>query len=302
MQESFLYVKSNDTFLFVRTVGSGSPLLIIHGGPGLNHHYLLPYMDQLSNQHQLIYFDQRYCGESEGNLDRGKISLHQLVQDIEQIRKALGHEKMAILGHSFGAHLAILYALEYPQHVSRIMSISGLSLSWVGIGLFVKEFLKRTKLMKIHLEEIRSSKEYLEGNPATHRAFYKLIFSTYCHDPNSTEKIQVAFTTESAKNGIIVSHYLREELLTNQFDLTDAFNQLHIPILILHGVSDPYPADKARAAAELLNSGYYVELEECGHFPFMEQNQKFVETVNKFIGGRFSSLKASDRAAPEDFR
>lgn len=285
MSETFQYIPADDTFLFVRKIGSGDPVVVVHGGPGLNHHYLLPYMDALANKHELIYFDQRYCGESEANLDTSKIHIEQWVEDIESLRKGLGLEQMTLLAHSFGAHLAFRYALKYPQRVSKIISVCGLSLSWVGVGLFAKEFLKRTKPLREQLEEIRLSKSYQEGKPYVHRAFYKLIFSSYCYDPCSSENINLSFTNESARNGVIVSQYLRDELFTKQFDLTAELNALDIPILAIQGIADPYPADKARADAEALKNGYYIEFEECGHFPFMEQPKKFNATVNKFLTG-----------------
>ena len=54
----------NGTKLFVREIGKGEPLIIIHGGPGLNHSYFLPHLDALSKSFKLIYYDQRACGQS----------------------------------------------------------------------------------------------------------------------------------------------------------------------------------------------------------------------------------------------
>lgn len=272
-----------DTHLFVRRIGVGEPVFVIHGGPGLNHNYLLPHLDELSENYELIYFDQRYCGQSENNLELEKIIISQLVDDIERIRIALGYDMIILLGHSFGAHLAFRYAIAYPQHVRKIISVCGLSITWMGVGLFAKEFLKRTKHIRDKLEQIRQSRDYQEGNPSSHQAFYNLVFASYCHDPKSIEKLRLIFTKESAKNEAFVSFRLRNQLFIEKFDLSVDLNNLNIPILVIHGSSDPYPAERARVTTEQLKNGYYVELQECGHFPFVEKPKEFQDAVIKFL-------------------
>lgn len=273
----------NDTPLFVRRIGAGDPVLVIHGGPGLDHTYLLPYLDRLSSTHELIYFDQRYCGKSGGQFDPEQISIDGLVQDIEELRKALGFERVILLAHSFGAHLAQRYLIAYPDHVAKLVIISGLPASWVGIGQFVREFLRRTKPMREQLEEISESKEFLEGSPATHAAYYRLVFSTYCHTPGDAERLQLIFTAASAKNGALFSQEMRDELFNHKYDLHDDFTNLKTPVLVIHGVSDPLPPATAQKVADSFQNGEYVELDECGHFPYMEKTDAVMNSIQQFL-------------------
>lgn len=302
MPETSEHIPIGDTTLYVRRIGAGNPVFVIHGGPGLNHNYLLPYIDDLSHSNELIYYDQRYCGASESNLDPNKIVVSEFVEDIERLRKQLGYNQISIIAHSFGAHLAFRYAVSYPQHVKKIVSVCGLAISWVGVGLFVREFLKRTKLIKEQLDEIRQSQDFLSGVPAVHTAFYKLIFSSYCYDPCKTENLRLIFTKESARNEVFVSQHLRNQLFSDQFDLTPDLNHLKMPILMIHGIADPFPSEKAKEVADALKNCTYVEFPECGHFPFMEQPALFFKVVGKFLKdtqGDFNVLTASSQESPE---
>jgi proline iminopeptidase len=227
----------------------------------------------------------------------------QFVEDIEALRQALSIQEFFLLGHSFGAHLAYLYAIKYPHHVSKVISVCGLSTSWVGVGLFIKEFLRRTKEVKNQIDEIKSSREFHEGSPSTHIALYKLTFSSYCFNPSDTEKLNLIFTKESAKNGAFINHHLQGELFNDRFDLSEPLNQLDIPILIIHGEADLFSAKDAKQSAKNFRDGHFVAFKESGHFPFMEQEDQFTEVVTQFTQKKseeFSSLMASDRESQAD--
>src|SRR6186713_97691 len=108
--------KINGTNLYFSVKGKGDYLLVIHGGPGLNHSYFNPHLKALENNFKLVYYDQRACGKSSVPAS-DSISLKFLVDDIEEIRKVLNAEKINILAHSWGVVLAIRYALRYPGRI-----------------------------------------------------------------------------------------------------------------------------------------------------------------------------------------
>ena len=107
------------TQLYYRSVGTGTPLVVVHGGPGLGHYYLSP-MEVLSDNYQVIFYDQRGSGRTElGDPDR--VTLAGAVQDLEALLDGLGIEQANLLGHSFGADLSALFASRRPDRVASLV-------------------------------------------------------------------------------------------------------------------------------------------------------------------------------------
>lgn len=108
-----------DVELFVEVVGEGPPLVLLHGGPGLDHVSLIPFRE-LADRHTLIFYDQRCNGRSTG-APVTSMTFPNLTADAEELRQRFGFEQWAVLGHSFGGHVALEYVLRYPQRVSRLI-------------------------------------------------------------------------------------------------------------------------------------------------------------------------------------
>ena len=101
--------------------GSGPPLLLCPGGPGLCD-YLGPVADMLDDLVRVYRFDPRGCGRSSAT---PPYDVATLIADLEGLRAALGHERWLVVGHSFGANLALAYALEHPDRVRGVVHLSG---------------------------------------------------------------------------------------------------------------------------------------------------------------------------------
>src|ERR671921_2958628 len=109
--------------IFERRVGSGPPTVVLHGGPGAHHDYLLPGFDALATGRELIYYDQRGGGRSQVPRDI-PVGWREQVEDLEALREAWQLEQLTIAGYSWGGLLALLYATQYPDRVSRLALIS----------------------------------------------------------------------------------------------------------------------------------------------------------------------------------
>ena len=105
--------------LFVEVVGHGPPLVLMHGGPGLDHVSLTPFRG-LADRHTVVFYDHRCNGRSTG-APVTSMTLDNLTADADALREELGFERWAVLGHSFGGHVALEYALRYPERVSRLI-------------------------------------------------------------------------------------------------------------------------------------------------------------------------------------
>ena len=112
-------IEVNGVRLFTRRVGAGPLVVVLHGGPGAHHDYLLPQFDRLATGREFFYYDQRGGGQSP--VDRTTpVGWHEHVGDLDAVRSHLGGDRLTILGYSWGALLAVLYYLEHPNQVARI--------------------------------------------------------------------------------------------------------------------------------------------------------------------------------------
>lgn len=117
--------------LFVKIVGTGYPLVLMHGGPGLDHTSLLP-LQPLADRFTLIFYDHRCNGRSDG-AELSSMTFENLTADADALRQTLGYDKWAVLGHSFGGNVALEYALRYPQNLSHLILMdTGGDQRWVN--------------------------------------------------------------------------------------------------------------------------------------------------------------------------
>jgi proline iminopeptidase len=107
--------------LNVEELGSGFPLILLHGGPGLDHHMFRPYLDPLATEYRLLYVDERGQGRSE-RAERATLSLDRFARDVNLLAQALQLDRFALLGHSFGALIATYHALECGNAAGYVIS------------------------------------------------------------------------------------------------------------------------------------------------------------------------------------
>src|SRR5919197_563117 len=107
--------------MFVEEVGSGFPLVVLHGGPGLDHSGFRPWLDPLGEDFRLLYVDERGQGKSE-RVDPETLSLEVFARDVDLLAEALGLERFALLGHSFGAIVTTWHATEVGTAAAYVIS------------------------------------------------------------------------------------------------------------------------------------------------------------------------------------
>src|ERR1051326_8684266 len=116
-------VELNGVRIYTRRVGDGPPVVVLHGGPGAHHDYLLPQYDRLALGRTLLYYDQRGGGRSPVPRDT-PVGWREHVADLEALRDHWGLEQVTLLGYSWGGLLAVLYALEHPARIDRLVPVS----------------------------------------------------------------------------------------------------------------------------------------------------------------------------------
>src|SRR3989442_11179197 len=106
-----------------RRAGDGPPVVVLHGGPGAHHDYLLPQYDLLARGRTLLYYDQRGGGRSPVGRDP-PVGWREHVADLEALRRHWSIDRLTLLGYSWGGLLAVLYWLEHPERVDRLAPVS----------------------------------------------------------------------------------------------------------------------------------------------------------------------------------
>jgi proline iminopeptidase len=199
--DSTSYVEVNGVRLFVRTVGAGAPLIIVHGGPGMSHDYLAPQLvDLLASEYRLVFYDQRASGRSSGVEDTAGLTMGQFVEDLEGLRLALGLEQLDLLGHSFGGLLAMYYAAEYPQAINKLLLVDSSPASWqLNFPYFRQTIAERqTEMDREEMARLLSAPG-ARSDPLTMDRYYKLFFRTFFNDPQLSESLERGSMSSGSK-------------------------------------------------------------------------------------------------------
>jgi pimeloyl-ACP methyl ester carboxylesterase len=128
--------------LYSRDIGRGQPIIVLHGGPDFDHGYLLPDLDRLADAFRLIYYDQRGRGRSADQVQPEDVTLTSDIDDLDKVRQHVHLESAALLGHSWGAVLALAYALRHPTRVSHLILMNPAPASASDVAVFREAYAK----------------------------------------------------------------------------------------------------------------------------------------------------------------
>jgi proline iminopeptidase len=281
-EEQFIQTKGAE--LYCKKMGSGSPVIVIHGGVGfLIHDYFLPQMAALAKDHLVVFYDQRGMGRSKSEINPEQINVKTYVEDIEAIRNSLGFKKVSLLGHSWGGFLAMHYAFTHPEAVDKLILVGSMSATSDEMGLFFAEVTKRLEPYHEELEKMESSPQYLAGDPQTIDTQQKIVFQTYMYDPKNINQVNLWKSQQANLNGFKIWEIFKEEVFMQPYDLSDRLAKLQCPTLIVQGVADPMPMVTAEHLKALIPSSQLMKIEKCGHFPFVEQPEEFFKKLDEFL-------------------
>jgi proline iminopeptidase len=282
-------------------VGDGPPVLVVHGGPGMPFAEAMPALRSLENDYTFYYYDQRGAGKSTRPFDRfatgsyynNMIELERTlgigaqIADIERVRRLLGVERLTIIGHSFGAFLATLYACEFPERVEAMVLVAPANLLVLpnpDAGLF--------EAIAAHL-------------PADYRREYEQFLKTYMDygklfseseavwaERNRTmgryfliaagqEPGQEADKRSPTNGGWMVqAMYLS---MGKRHDYRSALAAVTAPVLVVHGENDLIPLAASESYVKCLPNARLHVLRDAGHFTFQKLPDGFGEAVRGFL-------------------
>lgn len=281
--ESVSAVESDSTSLHTVSVGEGVPIIVVSGGPGLGHYYLRPGMDILADRFRLIYYDQRGSGSSELG-DPDKASFSAAIDDLDAVRQGFGIERANLLGHSFGANLALLYASRHPQHVASLV----LANPGPPFRRDQQEMLGAAMRGRIgaqdgeKLQRLRLTEQFQRGDPETVEDFIRTLYIPFFRDPASASKISFDFTELSAESALGEEAWMHE---LAQLDEQSIAGSVRAPTLVLYAELDPIPEEFARSLADSIPGARYEFLKGANHMAYYEDPEIFAKAVVPFLEG-----------------
>ncbi len=282
-EEKSFFVETNGAKLFCSVLGEGSPVIVLHGGPGLSQGYLRPHMDKLSEVCQVIYYDQRGGGNSQGDFSEEKINLAVAVEDLDAVRRELGCKTVSIMGHSWGGLLAMLYAAAHPEAVDKLVLIDSMTASSDDFSPCVEEWGRRLAPYLEELETIETSDAYLAGDPDTAVHFFNTIFGPYCARMDHVKRLYFRASEETNRNWIRTYAIFRDTFFSKPFDFHDELKRISCDTLIVHGDRDLILLSSAEQLQKSIPGSKLAVIEECGHFPFVEKPEELFSILNAFL-------------------
>jgi proline iminopeptidase len=265
-------------------------LIVLHGGPGLTLEYLADDLSPLAQERSVIFYDQRGAGRSTLVADPAALDAERFADDLEAIRQQFGLERVTLVGHSWGAGLAALYAMRHPDRVSRMVLIGPMPLRRSELD---RSFdIIRASRTPEDVEQFMAVRDAVRANPGNAdacRAFYALWFRPFFADPADLTKTRGDFcagSPEALRNGAVaVGRHTMASL--SDFDWRDRLKHISSPVLVLHGTRDPIPVSTAREWATAFPNGRLLLLEGVGHFPYVEAPEEFFSAVDAFLSGEW---------------
>lgn len=270
--------------------GSGPTVVWINGGPGDDHRYLRPVAAPLTDRYRCVLYDQRGCGRSRlGHPDEATLDARCFVDDLEALRRGLGEDRLALVGHSWGTTLALLYGVAHPDRVA--------ALALVGLGPLDDEMdaVAAANIDKPLLAAERAERASLPavcdraravgdaaGLRAARRRLMALVTRAWFAAPEAAERFLDDYfaldPTDRLVNRLVMQSYRR---MRPGLD----YGRIATPVLLAYGYQDFEPITQAYTLRERMPDAAtrIVLLNECGHVPWLEQPGPFYHELGAFL-------------------
>jgi proline iminopeptidase len=260
--------------IFVEDLGGhGIPLFVLHGGPGLDHTHLRPWLDPLSDVARVIYVDERGQGRSE-RVDPTTLSLEVFARDVDLLAEALGLERFALLGHSFGAIITTWHAVNLGTADGYVISGGGDS-----SAALMADVEASLEAMGDEGKAIADSWEWEKTVETEEDCAELMRIQTpfHFHGPPPP-----GFAEETVYVADVLRHFANEGY--GDFDYTPGLRNVSKPTLVVVGAEDRTTTPRA---AGVLHSGIpgseLVELEGAGHMSMIEAQDAYLGAVKPFL-------------------
>jgi proline iminopeptidase len=263
----------NDTYLFYHKVGTGLPCLVMHGGLGLDHTYMHPWLDPLGDVLHLVYYDHRGNGRS-SRPPLKTLTLAQFAADADALRTSLGFNKVAVMGHSYGGFIALEYALRYPEWLSHLILIG--TAPTFNYGEEIMANAKRKGATE-EMTAVLHAPELTDDAQMKHAL--QAIIPLYFH------KFDANLANRFFENTVwSASAWTRSDQLLPGYNIIPRLSEIYAPTLILVGRDDFIcPPSQAQILHNGIRNSTLVIFEQSGHLPYIEEPGAFFAAARQWL-------------------
>ncbi len=275
------YVSIGDTRLFIVERGQGYPLLVLHGGPGLDHCMFGDYLDALGDQFRLIFVDERSQGRSDMAAPE-TWTLPQMAKDVSLLAEALHLSRYAVLGHSYGAFVALQHAVDFPGAAAQTIVSSG-----IPSAKYLEHVAKNLEAFEpVALREQVTASWEREKSAQTQEDCASLLHDQLPFhfgnplDPRIAE--YEARTAGMVHAPQVLRHFANQDY--GMIEVEERLGQIPQPLLVLAGRLDrTCSVEAAEAIARGAPHAELVIFEHSGHMTFVEENARYVQVVRAWL-------------------
>jgi proline iminopeptidase len=257
--------------------GSGSPLVLVNGGPGFDHAYMhcSDSWDRLAANRQVVFYDQRGNGRSSGIKEGQSCLLADQIADLDALRVHLGLDTMDLLGHSWGGYLVMAYAARHPERVAHLMIVDSAAPKIQDTLFLFKNIYPET----VAREEALAFAVEL-GDEAAIAADLREYMSMLFYSPAARDAML-------ARTGELSFHQSVNKSVWNdlqRFDLNPELPKFRFPTLVVTGRYDFNVAPSVAWAIHRAIPGSELAIfEKSGHLPFCDESAAFATRVEEFL-------------------
>jgi proline iminopeptidase len=262
----------------VRGAG-GTPLMMLNGGPGVSHEYMLvsAVWDSLAQRRRVIFYDQRGTGLSSPLAKSQSCTLADQIADLDALRAHLGFQRMDVLGHSWGGVLAMAYAARHPDRIEHLIVCDSGAPKWDDTKFLFRDLFP-------DVTERQDALQFAEqqGDTAAMNADFREYQSMLACDPARRDVLRNGRMPmfSASVNATLIADL-------HQIDLSPELPKFAFPTLVLTGRFD---ANVAPSAAwkihRLVPQSEFTVFEHSGHLPFYEEPAAFIARVERFLSPR----------------
>ena len=268
-----------DVALNVKVMGQGYPLVLMHGGPGADLYTMMAYRP-LVEDFTLVFYDHRCNGRSEG-AEVTTMTMENLTADADALRQALGFEKWAVLGHSFGGNVALEYALRYPQNLSHLLLVNtGGDYRWPREN--APELLAQRGFSP---EIVELARRHFNGQIEPNEMFQNLMklgkaYNPYTGFSQLPHMVIMGLQTKLQPEALIFG----ETQMLKNWKVMDRLGEINVPTLVMAGCEDfVYPPEAQEELVAGIPNARLVFIERAGHNPHDERPAESLKAVRDFL-------------------